>query len=142
VRGAAFEQDVRLDIGKTAGRIEQPANRVTGVQQQQGMWGKGHDINRSTAAELQRRGVGGEDIIGRQWDAIEPRVHTLVVPDADMNFAALQQRHLIHPKSARHIDYLTIETEIIQERYPEARDWLDRDNLRRDLKAIYDRGDA
>jgi hypothetical protein len=41
--------------------------------------------------------------------------------------------------TGRHIDYLTIETEIIQEGYPEARDWLDRDNLRRDLKAIYDR---
>jgi hypothetical protein len=37
VRRAALEQNIGLDIGKTAGRIEQPANRVTGVQQQQGL---------------------------------------------------------------------------------------------------------
>jgi hypothetical protein len=37
VRRAALEQNIRLDVCNTAGRIEQPANRVAGVRQQQGM---------------------------------------------------------------------------------------------------------
>jgi len=35
-------------------------------------------------------------------------------------------------------DYLGIENALIQEGYPEARDWLDRDSIRDDLKAICD----
>jgi hypothetical protein len=42
-------------------------------------------------------------------------------------------------RSGLHIDYLTIENQIVGEGYPEARDWLDRDGLRRDLKEICDR---
>jgi len=34
VGSSTFKQNIRLDFGNTAGRIEQPANRVAGVQQQ------------------------------------------------------------------------------------------------------------
>ena len=34
MRRTTFEQNIGLDIGNTAGRIEQPPNRVTGVQKQ------------------------------------------------------------------------------------------------------------
>ena len=47
------------------------------------------------AAQLKRRSARGQDIIGRQSQALEPRVDALVVPDPNMNLAALQQGHLI-----------------------------------------------
>src|SRR6516162_11639601 len=86
---AAFEEDFRLDIGESTGRIKQPANRITGVKEQQGMGRKGDDINRAIVAKLEFRRVGGQHVIGWQRDTIEPRVHALIVADADMNFAAL-----------------------------------------------------
>jgi hypothetical protein len=41
--------------------------------------------------------------------------------------------------SGEHIDYLTIEDQLAREGYPEARDWLDREGLRRTLKEMCDR---
>jgi hypothetical protein len=41
-------------------------------------------------------------------------------------------------QSGRHLDYLTIENELVKAGFPEARDWLDRDGLRQDLKRICD----
>ena len=43
VRRAALEQNIGLDIGNVTGRIEQPANGVPGVQQQQRMGRKGNE---------------------------------------------------------------------------------------------------
>jgi hypothetical protein len=53
VRRAALEQNVRLDVGKTASGIEQAPNRVTGVEQQQWMGCEGHDINHAVAGKLE-----------------------------------------------------------------------------------------
>lgn len=44
-------------------------------------------------------------------------------------------------ESGRHIDYQTIEAALSFE-YLEAREWLDNDSLRRDLKDICDRSRA
>ena len=66
VRRAALEQNIWLDVGNTAGRIEQPANRVAGVQQQQGMGCERNDIDHAAAAQLERRAVRGQNIIRRQ----------------------------------------------------------------------------
>src|SRR5262249_5326733 len=82
---------------------EQPPNRVTRVQQQQWMVCKRNDIDHAVAPKLERRAAGGQDIIGRQCEALEPGVHALIVPDADMNLSAFQQRHLIHAKSFRQL---------------------------------------
>jgi hypothetical protein len=68
VRRAALKQNIRLDIGNTTGRIEQPANGVTGIQKQQRMGSKGNDINRAASTKLERRMTSGENIIGRQCD--------------------------------------------------------------------------
>ena len=57
-----------------------------------------------------------------------------------------EQRHAYVLRRARelaasgdHRDYLTIEWAIIEEGYPEARDLLDRDYLRKELKETCDR---
>ena len=62
-----------------------------------------NDIDHAAAAKLERRAARGQHIIGRQCEALEPGVHALIMPDADMNLAALQQRHLIHAKSLRQL---------------------------------------
>ena len=66
VRRAALEQNIGLDVGNTTGRIEQPPNRVTGVQQQQWMGCKRNDIDHAVAAKLERRAVRGQNIVRRQ----------------------------------------------------------------------------
>jgi hypothetical protein len=91
--------EYRVEIRHTAGCIEQPANRVTGVEQQQRVGCQRNDIDHAAAAKRKRRAARGQHIVRRQCEALEPRIHTLIMPDADMNLAALQQRHLIHPKS-------------------------------------------
>jgi hypothetical protein len=53
--------------------------------------------------KLERGAARGQDIIGRQCEALEPGVDALVVPDPNMNLAALQQRHLIQAKSFRQL---------------------------------------
>ena len=55
------------------------------------------------AAEQERRGAGGQDVVGRQCDALEPGVHALIVPNADMNLAAFQQGHLVHAECFRQL---------------------------------------
>ena len=50
---AALEQNIGLEVGNTAGRIEQPAHRVAGIQQQQGMRRERNDIDHATAAQLE-----------------------------------------------------------------------------------------
>src|ERR1700730_916240 len=103
VRGAALKQKIGLDVGNATGRIEQAANGVTGIQKQQRMGCKGNDINRAAATKLERRTASGEDIIGGQCEAHEPRIHALIVPDTEMNLAALQQGYLVHAKSLRQL---------------------------------------
>ena len=102
MRRAALEQNIGLDVGDTAGRIEQPANRVAGVEQQQRM---GCERKRYRSCPPRPSWSDGRHAAktssGGNREALEPRVDALVVPDADMNLAALQQRHLIHAKSFR-----------------------------------------
>jgi hypothetical protein len=83
-------------------RIEQPANRVTGIQQR--MRCQRSNIDQVAVAKSKRCTVRSENIIGRQCEAIEPGVHTLIVPDPDMNLAAFEQRYLVHAESIRQLD--------------------------------------
>src|SRR5258708_19218356 len=63
----------------------------------------GSDIDHASAAKLERRKVGGQYIVGRQYEALKPGIHALIMPDAEMDLAAFQQWHLVHAKSLRQL---------------------------------------
>src|SRR5262249_39759015 len=59
------------------------------------------DIDHASAAKLERRKERGQYIVGRQYEALKPGIHALIMPDAEMDLAAFQQWHLVHAKSFR-----------------------------------------
>src|SRR5260370_41995375 len=62
-----------------------------------------NDIDHASAAKLERRKVRGQYIVGRQYEALKPGIHALIMPDAEMDLAAFQQWHLVHAKSLRQL---------------------------------------
>src|ERR687887_2922082 len=61
------------------------------------------DIDHAAAAELERRKIRGQYIVGRQYEALKPGIHALIMSDAEMHLAAFQQWHLVHAKSLRQL---------------------------------------
>src|SRR5262245_5503118 len=97
VRRAALEHNIWLDVGETAGGIEQSADRVPRVQQQQRIRRQAADIDYPGLAKLERSSAGGQNLIRRQYQALEARI-ARIVSDADINLAALQHGSLIATK--------------------------------------------
>ena len=58
------------------------------------------DIDGPVTAEWQRWRARGQHIVRRHRDAIEPRVGPLVVPDADIDLTALDERNLVLPSAS------------------------------------------
>src|SRR5690242_15027974 len=63
------------------------------------MPGERNNIDRAAASERPGSAACSQNIIGGQGETLEPGVHTLVVPDSNVDLAAFQQRHLVHPQS-------------------------------------------
>ena len=96
---AALEQNVGLDVCETASCVEQPPNRVTGLEQQQRISCEAADIDHSGVAKLERWGARGQNLVRRQCEALEAAIGTLFVSDADVNLAAFQHGGLLATKS-------------------------------------------
>src|ERR1043166_4709567 len=90
MRCPALDQNVRLDVGETAGCIEHLANRVTRVQQQQRKTHEAANIDHAGAAKLQRWSTCGQNLICWQCAALEAAIASLVVSDTEVNLAAFQ----------------------------------------------------
>jgi hypothetical protein len=65
VRRAALEQNVGLDVCETASCVEQPPNRVTGLEQKQRITCEVADIDHSGVAKLERWGARGQNLVRR-----------------------------------------------------------------------------
>ena len=98
MRRAALKRDIRLYTCDTASCVEHSAHRVTQFQQQQRRRRKANDIDRGGVAGPGRRVGRGQNIVRRQYEASEAVIAPLIVSDADVNFAALQQGHLLGAK--------------------------------------------
>src|SRR5262249_8700916 len=61
------------------------------------------DIDHASAAKLERRKARGQYIVGRQYEALKPGIHALIMADAEMDLASFQQWHLVHAKSLRQL---------------------------------------
>src|SRR5690242_1118868 len=90
MRCPALEQNIRLNLGETAGCIEHLANRVTGVQQQQRMTREAINIDHAGAAKLQRWSARRQNLIRWQCAALEAAIAPLVVSDTEVNLAVFQ----------------------------------------------------
>src|SRR5947209_1668406 len=64
---------------------------------------EGNDIDHAVASKLERGTARRQDVIGRQYEAFEPGVHALIVPDPDVNLAAFKHRHLVHAERLRQL---------------------------------------
>ena len=71
--------------------------------------------------------------------ALQKVLEAVVVKNKEARQVYMRRRAFELAESGDHIDYLTIEAALINEGYPEARTYLDRNSLRDDLKAACDR---
>jgi hypothetical protein len=72
-----------------AGCIEQPANGIAGIQQQEWIRGKATDIHGTLTAKLDRCGACSQSVGWWQDPALETGI-ALIKSDADVNFAAFE----------------------------------------------------
>jgi len=89
VRCATLQQNIGPDVCKAARRIEQPPDRIAGVQQQQRIGGKTADIYDARLTEIEGAGSDSQGIDGRQDPTVEARI-TLIKSDADVCLATLK----------------------------------------------------
>jgi hypothetical protein len=89
VRGATLEQDIGSDVCEAAGCVEQPADRIAGVQQQQRIRRKTADIYDARLPESDGWSSDSQGVNRRQDTALEAGI-TLIKSDAHMSLAAFE----------------------------------------------------
>jgi hypothetical protein len=70
---------------------------------------------------------------------LQEALEAVVVKNKEARQVYMRRRAFELAESGQHIDYLTIEAALINEGYPEARTYLDRNSIRDDLKVACDR---
>lgn len=93
VRRATLQQDIGPHVGEAAGCVEQPADGIAGVQQQQRKGGKGADIDDARATEIEGWGGDRQGVDRWQNPALEAGI-ALINSDAHVSFAAFEQGRL------------------------------------------------
>jgi hypothetical protein len=92
---ATLEHNIRLDVCEAASCIEQLADGIARVQQQQRIRGKAADIDETRMAKVEGCGAGSQ---GRGWwqdPALEAAI-TAIKSDPNMNLAAFEHGCLLN----------------------------------------------
>jgi len=103
VRCATFQQDIGSDVREAASGVEQLADGIATVQQEQRTGGKVAHVYHTRATEIERWRSDRQGISRRQEAALEAGIAS-IKSDADVNLAAFEQRRLRKTESFRDLD--------------------------------------
>jgi hypothetical protein len=89
VQGATLEEDLGLDIRKSASGVEQTPNGIA-VWQQQWMRGKALDAYDTCTTEFSRCGANSQCFGGWCEQSLEANIFTWIKSDTHMNLSAFK----------------------------------------------------